>query len=230
MTAPRVPLLPPSLPRRRSRLLAGIGHAGFATLGWRFDGNVPDLPKLVIVVAPHTSNWDFFVALFADLAIQLDASWLGKHSVFRGPVGTVLRGLGGIAVDRSAAHDVVAQVVAEFGRRSQMVLGLAPEGTRHKVPEWRSGFWHIARGAGAPIVPVALDYGRRLLRIGAPFTPTESLENDLRELKAFFADVVPKRVSREGSGGSRAANDGRNTGTASRGHRQPGDGRGSGEQ
>lgn len=196
MSVPRVPQLPPSLPRRSSRVLQGIGRVGLASLRWHFEGDIPDVPKLVIILAPHTSNWDFFVGLFADLALALDATWLGKDGIFIGPVGALLRRLGGIPVDRTHPHDVVARVVAEFHRRDRMVLGLAPEGTRHRVAEWRSGFWHIAHGAGVPILPVGLDFGRRALRIGAPYLATESLETDLRELKKFFQDVVPKRGQR----------------------------------
>jgi 1-acyl-sn-glycerol-3-phosphate acyltransferase len=196
MSPSRVPILPPSLPRRSSRALRAAGRIGLGLLGWRFEGAIPDVPKLVIILAPHTSNWDFFVGLFADLALALDASWLGKDSIFVGMIGTVLRRLGGIPVDRAHPHDVVARVVAEFHRRDRMVIGLAPEGTRHRVAEWRSGFWHIARGAQVPILPVGLDFGRRALRIGPPYAPTDSLEADLRTLKAFFADVVPKRLDR----------------------------------
>jgi len=190
-----VPALPPSVPRRRSAFLRGIGRVGLAALDWRIDGNLPDVPKLVIIVAPHTSNWDFFVGLFAALAIAVDAKWFGKHTAFRGPVGGILRALGGIPVVRSSSQNVVEQWVAEFEHRDRIVLALAPEGTRKKVAEWRSGFWHLARGAGAPLVPVALDYGRRAVAIGATYWPTDDLESDLRNLKAFFGRAKAKNPS-----------------------------------
>jgi 1-acyl-sn-glycerol-3-phosphate acyltransferase len=162
-------------------------------LGWRIDGEFPNLPKFVVVVAPHTSNWDFVVGLSCDLALDMDASWLAKHTIFVGPFGRWLKSLGGIPVDRRSAHNVVAQAAAEFASRDQLVLGIAPEGTRKKVTSWRSGYWHIARSAGVPILPVGLDYRRRAAVIGPLRLTTASLEVDESALKAFFADITPKR-------------------------------------
>jgi 1-acyl-sn-glycerol-3-phosphate acyltransferase len=161
-------------------------------LRWRIDGQIPDLRKFVLIVAPHTSNWDFVVGLCCDLALDLDAVWLGKHSIFVGPFGRWLRSLGGIPVVRSSAHNVVAQAAAEFARRDQMILALAPEGTRRKVDSWRSGYWHIARAAGVPILPVGLDYARRAAVIGTPRSTTDSLAEDEAAFRQFFAGIIPK--------------------------------------
>lgn len=161
-------------------------------LRWRIDGEIPDLRKFVIIVAPHTSNWDFVVGLCCDLALDMDAAWLGKHSIFVGPFGTWLKSLGGIPVVRSSAHNVVAQVSAEFARRDQMILGIAPEGTRRKVESWRSGYWHIARAAGVPILPVGLDYRRRAAVIGPLRDATDSLADDEAVFRKFFAGITPR--------------------------------------
>lgn len=169
-----------------------LGRRLFALFGWRIEGNFPDLPKLVVIVAPHTSNWDFFIALFADLGLDLKASFLGKHTIFRPPVRGILLRLGGIPVRRHARHNVVEQMKTVFQRSDRLVLAIAPEGTRKKVKEWRSGFWHIARAAGVPVIPVALDYARRVAVIGAPFSPGHSFEADVGELKQFFAHATPK--------------------------------------
>ncbi|OYV71539.1 MAG: acyltransferase, partial [Deltaproteobacteria bacterium 21-66-5] len=134
-----------------------------AMLGWRVQGNLPDVGRAVIIVAPHTSNWDFVIGIAAKLGMGLQASWLGKHTLFRGPADRFMRRLGGIPVDRSRPQDAVAQAVAGFAASERMVLGLAPEGTRKAVPRWRSGYYHIAQGAGVPIVPVALDWPSRSL-------------------------------------------------------------------
>ena len=187
-----VPALPPNVPRRNRRVLQRVALAGLRLMRWRVVGDFPDLKKFVIIVAPHTSNWDFVVGLFCDLALDLDAVWLAKHTIFIGPFGTWLKSLGGIPVVRSASHNVVSQVAAEFARRDQMVLAVAPEGTRSKVEEWKSGYWHIARAAGVPIVPVGLDFGRRAAVIGPLRFTTASLEQDETVLKAFFADITPK--------------------------------------
>lgn len=162
-------------------------------LGWRVDGQFPDLPRFVIIVGPHTSNWDFICALFCDLALDLEAGFLAKHTIFVGPFGRWLKSLGGIPVVRSASHNVVSQVAAEFARRERMVLAIAPEGTRRKVETWKSGYWHIAHAAGVPIVPVGLDFARKAAVIGPLRYPTESIEADEAEFRKFFAGITPKR-------------------------------------
>lgn len=190
-----VPVLPPDVPRRQRHLLQRWARLGMRALRWRIEGEFPDLRKFVIIVAPHTSNWDFVVALFCDLALDLDAAWLAKHSIFVGPFGRWLKSLGGIPVVRSASHNVVSQAAAEFARRDQMVLAVAPEGTRRKVESWKSGYWHIARAAGVPIVPVGLDFARRAAVIGPLRHVTDSLADDEAVLKAFFEGITPKNPS-----------------------------------
>jgi 1-acyl-sn-glycerol-3-phosphate acyltransferase len=187
-----VPALPPNVPRRDRRLLQRLGRTGMRLLRWRVTGEFPDLRKFVIIVAPHTSNWDFVVGLACDLALDLDAVWLAKHTIFVGPFGRWLKSLGGIPVVRSASHNVVSQVAAEFARRDQMILAIAPEGTRSKVEAWKSGYWHIARAAGVPIVPVGFDFVRRAAVIGPLRYTTDSLEEDEAVLKGFFTDITPK--------------------------------------
>ena len=188
--------LPPALPRRGNALSLHLGSAALHILGWRIDGALPDLPRLVAIVVPHTSNWDFAVGVAALFALGVDVRFLGKHTLFRWPLGAVMRWLGGIPVERSASHDVVDQTVAEFEHRDRMVLALAPEGTRRKVERWRTGFYYIALGAHVPIVPIAFDWGTRTIRIGAPFTPTGDLNTDLDVLATFYADVQGRRPER----------------------------------
>ena len=173
-------------------MLQRFGRFGMRVMRWRIEGQFPDLKKFVIIVAPHTSNWDFVVGLLCDLALDMDAVWLGKHTIFVGPFGRWLKSLGGIPVVRSASHNVVSQVAAEFARRDQMVLAIAPEGTRSKVEAWKSGYWHIARAADVPVVPAGLDFGRRVAVIGPPRWTTDSLADDEAVLKAFFANITPK--------------------------------------
>ncbi len=158
-------------------------------MGWNVDGEIPNVPKLVIIAAPHTSNWDFVVGVAAKLALDLDVMWLGKHTLFRGPLGAMMRRLGGRPVDRHASHDVVRDVVGVFARRERLVLALAPEGTRKRVERWRTGFYHIAHAARVPIVPVALNFGARAIQIGAPFTTTGDVDADIAALRQRFAGV-----------------------------------------
>ena len=185
--------MPPNVPRRNRPVLQRLGRLGMRVMRWRIDGNLPDLRKFVIIVAPHTSNWDFLAGLFCDLALDMDASWLAKHTIFVGPFGPLFKSLGGIPIDRRAAHNVVADVAAEFARRDKLVLAITPEGTRKKVTSWRSGYWHIARAAGVSIVPVGLDFARRAAVIGTLRETTDSIEEDEAVFKAFFAGITPKR-------------------------------------
>lgn len=150
---------------------------------------MPDIPKAVLIVAPHTSNWDFPVGLAAKWGLRLHAHFLGKDSLFRFPFGFLFRMWGGIPVDRSRPNDVVSGIVAEFARKPQLFLVIAPEGTRKRVDRWRTGFYHIAHGAGVPIVPIAFNWGQRALQIGAPVRTTGDAESDIARLQAFFAGI-----------------------------------------
>ncbi len=162
-----------------------------ALAGWQFDGAMPDLPKFVLIVVPHTSNWDFFVGVGALFALGLRLAFLGKDSLFRGPAGPALRWLGGVPVDRSVRHDRVAEMVEVFRNHDRLVVGLTPEGTRKRVMEWKTGFYHVAHGAGVPVVPVAFDYGRKSIIIWDPFFPTGDEDGDIANLRRLFVNVIP---------------------------------------
>ncbi len=153
---------------------------------WGFEGAIPDRPKLVAIAAPHTCTADVFLGLAVILALGVRVRWLGKHTIFWPPLGSVLRWLGGIPVDRTAPAGIVADVVRLVRREPQVLLGLSPEGTRAAVAQWKSGFYRIATAAGLPIVPVALDYSRRLIAIGPPLTPTGDYGADVARLKQHF--------------------------------------------
>ncbi|HVZ48108.1 MAG TPA: lysophospholipid acyltransferase family protein [Gemmatimonadaceae bacterium] len=182
----RIPEVGHQLPRRGNRFSAFVGRAALRLAGWRFAGDVPDLPKVVFIVAPHTSNWDFIVGVAGMFALGLRITFLGKASLFRWPLGPVMRWLGGFPVDRSAAHNVVDQTVDLVRRSRHIALGLAPEGTRRKRARWRTGFHYVAAGAGVPIVPVALDYGTRTIRFFGAHTPGPTPEADLAVLGRLF--------------------------------------------
>lgn len=183
----------PPVPQAGGIVSRSVGRLLFSLAGWRMEGRLPDLPKFVICVAPHTSNWDFVIGYAAKMGIGLRASWLGKHTLFRGPLGPIFRSMGGIATNRSAAHGVVEQVADRIARSDQLVLAVAPEGTRRRVERWKTGFYRIAHAAHVPIVPVALDWGTSTVRIGQPFEPTGDLDADLPVLYAFIADARGKQ-------------------------------------
>jgi len=183
------PALGQEVPRSGGALTRFAGRVTLRALGFRFEGELPNLRKFVIIAAPHTSNWDFVVAMGAKLSLGLFASWLAKDTLFWFPFGAWLRALGGIPVDRRSPNDVVAQMAAEFGRRDRLVLGIAPEGTRRHVERWKTGFWHVAHAAGVPIVPVALDWERRTVRILAPFTTSGDTARDIEALRSLYRGV-----------------------------------------
>ena len=181
-----------NLPKRNGFLSAWLGRAVLRTLGWQIQGTLPDFPKSVLIVAPHTSNWDFIVGIAAMLSLRLAANWLGKSSLFFWPLGALLRRLGGIPVDRSSPQGTVDQVVDLFKNREQIVLGLSPEGTRKKVNTWKTGFYQIALGAGVPVVLISLDYSKRILGIGPSLNPSGDLEKDLQNVRAYYSAVQGK--------------------------------------
>lgn len=193
MRAARLPELGSEIPQSGGLISRALGRVVLRALRWRIDGEIPNLPKFVLIVAPHTSNWDFVIGIAAKSALGIRVLFLGKDSLFRFPLGAAMRALGGVPVDRSASHDVVQAIVAEFTRRDRMILGLAPEGTRKRVERWRTGFYHIARGAGVPILPVALNYGVRAIQIGALFTTTGDRDRDVAALRQRFAGVNGKK-------------------------------------
>ena len=139
-----------------------------------------------MIVAPHTSNWDFFICILAMFALGLRLSWLGKHTIFFWPAAPILRWLGGEPIDRASPLGTVETAIERFNSRAQWVLGLSPEGTRKLTTEWKTGFYRIAVAARVPIVPVALDYRRRAVAVGVLLWPSGDFDADLATLQAQF--------------------------------------------
>lgn len=172
---------------RWHRLLAPLASWLLRRWGWRLVGELPTVPRYVLIAAPHTSNWDFLLMLLGVLETGLDLHWMGKHSLFRAPFGGLMRWLGGIAIDRTRAGNVVAAMVEKFQQRDQLVLLITPEGTRSQVARWKTGFYQIACAADVPILMVYVDGERRELGLGPLFHPTGDIEKDLPEIQAFYA-------------------------------------------
>ncbi len=187
--------LPPNAPRvRPNAFVRWIGRSLLRLGGWRMEGAFPDLPKLVLIGAPHSSNWDGIWGLGAKLALGLDIRILGKDSLFRIPVlGLVLQRMGVIPVDRSASHGVVEQSAALFRQHPRFWYGLAPEGTRRKVQRWKTGFWKIAKAADVPVLPAYFHYGRRVVGIGPPFHLGDDMDADIARIQAWYRTVSQGR-------------------------------------
>lgn len=165
-----------------------LSYRIFRTLGWEIEGELPGLPKYVIIGAPHTSNWDFFLFLAAMYAFDVRMSFLGKASLFRWPFGFMFEKVGGIPVDRSRAGGIVRQVKAAFDRSEHMVLVIAPEGTRRAAPAWKSGFVEIAARAEVPVVFAGVDGENKRLVISKPYFVGEDKTVFMDEVRAFFSD------------------------------------------
>ncbi len=195
----KLPALGEKVPRRGNSATRFLGRLVLRRLGWRIEGDVPDVPRCVAIVAPHTSNWDFVIGIAALLALGLRGRWLGKHSVFRPPLRRLLRWAGGIPVDRGNPEGVAEQAVASLREVDPFFLALAPEGTRKRVERWKTGFYRIAHGAGVPIWPVSLDYRSRVFRLHPLFSPTGDFEADVARLRQLYTAVMARHP--EGYGG-----------------------------
>lgn len=166
--------------------------------GWRLEGAPPAASKYVVIAAPHTSNWDLVLMLAMAGAYGLRISWMGKDAIFRPPFGSLMRRLGGIPVRRDAAHNVVEQMVEAFASADRLVLAIPAEGTRSRAAHWKSGFYHIACGAGVPIAPSFLDYRRKVGGFGPAIVPTGDIPSDMDLLRSVYAGVAGKRPSLQG--------------------------------
>jgi 1-acyl-sn-glycerol-3-phosphate acyltransferase len=179
--------LPPNAPRVPDNPLARwIGRSILRAGGWRMVGEFPDIPKLVLVGAPHSSNWDGVWGFAAKLALGLDIKILGKRELFWWPLGPLLRRLGVIAVDRHAARGVVEQLATLIDSTDKFWFGLAPEGTRKPVRQWKSGFWKIARAAGVPVLPAYFHYPDKVIGIGPPVELSDDMAADMARLRAWY--------------------------------------------
>ena len=146
--------------------------------------------------ASHTSNWDFLVFLGAVHALGRQVHFIGKHSLFKWPLGGFMRALGGVPVDRKASQDLVGQIVAEFDRRDDFILVIAPEGTRSRTTQWKTGFYQIALRAGVPIVCAGPDFPTRRGVFGPVIRPTGNYADDLKPAFAFFRTLTPRHPER----------------------------------
>jgi 1-acyl-sn-glycerol-3-phosphate acyltransferase len=160
--------------------------------GWTVSGDPPDCKKMLIIGAPHTSNWDILY-MFAGTAIyRVKVSWMGKHSLFKPPLGGLLKALGGIAIDRRSPQGAVDQIAAEFEKANEMALVMASSGTRSRTEYWRSGFYWIANKAQIPIVCGFIDFARKTAGLGLSFVPTGDVVADMDRIREFYRGIAGK--------------------------------------
>ena len=186
--APLLPAIPanmPQLPRQR-RFSRWLGRTVLRLGGWRVTGTLPDIPRLVLIAAPHSSNWDGIWGMAAKMALGFDARVLGKDALFWWPLSIVLRRLGVIPLDRSRPQGVVEQAIELIRSSPKMWFALAPEGTRKPVEKWKSGFLKIAHGAGVPVLMAYFHYPQKTIGIGPLFHTSGDLEADMAAVRDWY--------------------------------------------
>lgn len=166
--------------------------------GWNLVADLPPVQKYLLIGAHHTSNWDLPIVLLMMAALGLRLRWVGKDTLFKGPQGILMRWLGGIPVERGARKNFVEQIIDLYNERKDMVITIAPEGTRSAVDHWKTGFYHIASGAQVPVALGFLDYSRKICGIGGYFYPTGNMDADLGILRDFYATKIGRYPGKQG--------------------------------
>lgn len=189
----RIPEVPPNMPQvPPNRFTRWLGRSVLRLGGWRIQGPIPDLAKAVLVVAPHSSNWDGFWGMAAKISLGLQVRVLGKAQLFWWPLGPLLRKLGAIPVDRSSPQGTIEQAVAIIRDFDRIWFTLTPEGTRKPVKTWKTGFWKIARQAQVPIVLAYLHYPEKVIGISHVFHTSDDPLRDIAEIREWYRPWMGK--------------------------------------
>jgi len=183
---------------QKSRLARGIARSIFRLIGWRTHVIKPPTSRYVLIGAPHTSNWDFIIAMLFMTIEDIPIRLMGKDSLFRGPMGILMRGIGAIEVNRTERTKLVDQVAEKFDQYDELIIGISPEGTRKKSSHWRTGFYYIALKAQVPIVMAYLDYGNKVCGIGPSMIPTGDIQADFCMIREFYSGIRGKYPHEQG--------------------------------
>ena len=160
--------------------------------GWKVKGKFPDIPKCVMIAAPHTSNWDYFYTILVAFVLKAQIYTMGKKSLTQGTFGPIMKWLGILPIDRSKSNNVVDLTVQQFNSNKKLIIIVPPSGTRNKVAYWKTGFYYIALGAKVPICLGFIDYGRKTGGIGPLIYPTGDIDADMIKIRGFYADIEGK--------------------------------------
>lgn len=188
-----------SVPRRDYGMLAALGRWILRRMGWRTEGDFPDHPKLVVAIAPHSSNWDFIIGAAFLYVLGLRVAFIAKHTLFRWPLGGFMRWLGGIPVNRTQPQDLSDVMAAAFGKHDQLWLAITPEGTRTEGARFKSGFYRIALAAGVPILPVYFNYRRRVTGFLPLIAPDDDVAEGVEQVRRLLHEHGARR-HRSGAG------------------------------
>lgn len=170
---------------------------GLQLAGWKTEGKPPTEKNYVLVAAPHESNVDLVLLLAIAFVLDFKLYWMGKHSLFKGPLGPVMRWLGGVPVDRSKANNLVEQMVGQFEQINELVLTVTPEGTRSQVDRWKTGFYHIAQGANVPVALGFVDYKNKIGGFGPTCYPCGDIDKDLESIQNFYSTKIGRTRLKE---------------------------------
>jgi 1-acyl-sn-glycerol-3-phosphate acyltransferase len=197
VSEPVLPPIPPQAPLLNSRFWPWLMRSLLRLSGWRLLGQLPDVPKVIIIGAPHSSYWDGIWGLMMKIGLGININVMIKREVLDGPLGIILRPIGLIPINRSAALNVVGQMVERFQTHEKMWLGITPEGTRKKVQQWKSGFLRIANDAHVPIQPVFIDYPTKTFTLGPLVHASADPEADMAAIRALFRPYRGKHRNTE---------------------------------
>ncbi len=194
---PPVQTLGHAVPKRGNKTTMRIAHFFLHLTRWKIIGEIPNLPKMVVIGAPHTSYWDFWLAMMVVFSLGIRIEIMAMAQLFKVPLlGSLFRWAGLFPVERESSSGVVDQVVERMNGRTQMFLGISPEGTRKQVHKWRTGFYHIAQKANVPILPLNFNFPKKTFVIHPPFTPTGDKDNDILFLQTYYENIYGKHPER----------------------------------
>jgi 1-acyl-sn-glycerol-3-phosphate acyltransferase len=186
------PILCEKIPRIGNKFSQWLGTAILKSMGWRYSGTFPCCAKMILAIAPHTSNWDFVVGIAVAFNLRLKITFFGKHSIFIPPFDRFLRRWGGVPIERSTKHGVVNGMAKQMLKAESMVLCLAPEGTRSPISPWRTGFLHIAHKANVPVFLVTFDYKKKLIELGPMHNISDNTQHELNRIYLHFKQAQGK--------------------------------------
>ena len=184
--------LPEDAPMMCGPFLQGVGRSMLRLSGWTLEGRVPNDKKILLIAAPHTSNWDWIIGVGGLLALGIKLTYIAKHSLFKGPVGWMMRVTGGVPIDRGSAQGMVDEIVDQFSKNERLYYLIAPEGTRKQVERWKSGFLRVAYKAEVPILMVSFDYRTKCILIGETAVLTGEIDTDLAAVQNYYQQFQGK--------------------------------------
>mgnify|MGYP001265536789 FL=1 len=174
-------------------LLQKIGQFFLTITGWKFKGDIPRSDRIILVAGPHTSNWDFLLALAFIFGLNLNVFWIGKHTLFKNGFSKIMRKLGGIPVDRASPELLMNEVSHIVKKQQGVIIAISPEGTRKKVERLKSGFLRIAKTTNSQILLAGIDFESKLIHLGKLFQPSGNTESDLLNVHNYFRQFKGKR-------------------------------------